>query len=296
MSSPTRADPAGRAYLNLRKRARDDRRPVAELLQLYVLERYLARLAASAFAEQLVLKGGVLLAAFGQRRPTRDVDLQADALDNDTESVGRVVCEIAAIDLDDGVEFLIDSAHAEVIREEDAYSGVRVTMDVRLATARPHFHVDVGVGDPITPAPGPVRIPGLLGGEVTVRGYPLSMVHAEKLVTAISRGTLNTRWRDFGDIYLLARQHPLDGSEPVAAVADVAAHRAVALAPLAAVLEGYAEIGQQEWARWRRRQQLESRLPESFAEVIGEVITFAEPVIDGSAAGRNWDPGAGTWK
>ncbi|MHB2024944.1 MAG: nucleotidyl transferase AbiEii/AbiGii toxin family protein [Mycobacteriales bacterium] len=95
-------------------------------MQLYVLESFLARLASSRFADQLVLKGGVLLAAFGERRPTRDVDLQAEALDNDAANVRTVICEVANLRLDDGVAFDVDGATAAVIRDEDAYSGVRV--------------------------------------------------------------------------------------------------------------------------------------------------------------------------
>lgn len=77
MTAPTRATTAGRVYLDLRRKARQDRRPVDELMQLYVPECFLARLAVSRFARQFVLKGGVLLSAFGERRPTRDIDLQA---------------------------------------------------------------------------------------------------------------------------------------------------------------------------------------------------------------------------
>ena len=174
MSAPSRATPAGRAYLDLRNKARHDHRPVDELLQLYVLEGFLARLAASGRADQFVLKGGVLLAAFDERRPTRDVDLQAQVLDNDAEVVRAAVCEIAGSVLDDGVIFEVEAATAEVIRDEDPYAGVRVTMGAQLATARPHFHVDVNVGDPITPAPTSVHVPRLLGGVLTVRGYPLA--------------------------------------------------------------------------------------------------------------------------
>lgn len=83
MTPPSRATAEGRAYLDLRKKAREDRRPVDELMQLYILESFLARLAATRFVERLVLKGGVLLPAFGERRPTRDIDLQAQAFDND---------------------------------------------------------------------------------------------------------------------------------------------------------------------------------------------------------------------
>jgi Nucleotidyl transferase AbiEii toxin, Type IV TA system len=201
--TPSRANQAGRAYLAIRSKARGDQRPVEELLQLYVLESFLTRMAQSQFAARFVLKGGVLLAAFGARRPTRDIDLQAQALDNDTDSVRVAICEIATRQIDDGVVFDIDTATAAVIRDEDTYSGVRVTMMAQLATARQHLHVDVNVGDPIIPAPQQVHLPRLLGGEVVVLGYPLVMVHTEKIVTAIARGTVNTRWRDFADIYRL---------------------------------------------------------------------------------------------
>jgi predicted nucleotidyltransferase component of viral defense system len=295
VSAPTRASTAGRAYLDLRKLARENRRPVDELLQLYVLEAFLARLASSRFTERLVLKGGVLLAAFDERRPTRDIDLQAQALENDTQTTLAATCEIAAIALDDGVIFDIETATAEPIRDEAIYSSVRVTMTAQLATARPHFHVDTNVGDPISPAPKNVRLPRLLGGEIVLRGYPLEMVHAEKIVTAISRGTVNTRWRDFADIYMLARHHAINEPELTRAIRRVSEHREVQLHPLAQALDDYGQIGQQRWTAWRRRQRLEDRLPEKFGDVVAAVIEFADPAILGSSEGRSWEPATRRW-
>ena len=296
MSAPTRASTAGRAYLDLRKLASESHRPVEELLQLYVLEAFLARLTSSKFAEQLVLKGGVLLAAFDERRPTRDIDLQAQAVENDAQAILATTCEIAAITLDDGVIFDVETATAEPIRDEEIYSGVRVTMRAQLATARHHFHVDTNVGDPISPAPKDVRLPRLLGGEIVLRGYPLTMVHAEKIVTAIVRGTVNTRWRDFADIYMLARHHTIAGTELVRSTRRVAEHRQVQLVPLAQTLVDYGQIGQQKWTAWRRRQRLEDRLPEPFGDVIAAVIDFADPAIIGSADSRSWDPATQKWQ
>lgn len=296
MNAPTRASTAGRAYLDLRKLAREHHRPVDELLQLYVLEAFLSRLTSSRWAERLVLKGGVLLAAFDERRPTRDIDLQAQALENDTETILAATCEIAAIALDDGVLFDVETATAEPIRDKSIYSGVRVTMTAQLATARPHFHVDTNVGDPISPAPKNVRLPRLLGGEIVLRGYPLAMVHAEKIVTAVARGTVNTRWRDFADIYALARHHAIAGTELVRSTRRVAEHRQVQLVPLAQTLLDYGQIGQQRWTAWRRRQRLEDRLPDSFGEVIAAVINFADPAIIGSAESRSWDPATRQWR
>src|ERR1035441_1719003 len=251
VSAPTRATIAGRAYLDLRKLARENQRPVDELLQLYVLEAFLARLTSSRFAGQLVLKGGVI--------------------------------------------FDVDTARAEEIRDEEIYAGVRVTMQARLATAHLHFHIDTNVGDPISPDPKDVHLPRLLGGEIILRGYPLAMVHAEKIVTAIARGTVNTRWRDFADIYMLSRRHAIDGTELTRSTRRVGEHRQVQLLPLVEVLANYGEIGQQRWAAWRRRQRSEERLPEQFGDVISTVIDFADPAIVGSAEGHSWDPIAGAW-
>jgi len=295
MTTPTRATAAGRAYLDLRRKARQDRRPVDELMQLYVLECFLARLVVSRFANQFVLKGGVLLAAFGERRPTRDVDLQAQAFDNQPAAILAAITEIAAEGLDDGIVFDASCATTETIREEDRYSGARVSMAVHLATARLRFHVDVSVGDPITPMPASVSLPRVLGGEIIIRGYPLAMVHAEKIVTAITRGTTSTRWRDFADIYLLARHHPLDGNELGTSIREVARHRDADLAPLSQILAGYGDIGQQRWDAWRRRQLLDNRLPAKFTDVINALAVFADPAVTGIASGKRWDPATGTW-
>lgn len=295
MTTPTRATTAGRAYLDLRRKARQDRRPVDELMQLYVLECFLARLAETSHAERLVLKGGVLLAVFGERRPTRDVDLQAQAIDTSPAATLAVITEIAAVSIDDGVSFDTAAATAGTIRDEDRYQGARVSMTAALATARLAFHVDVSPGDPVNPPPQLVRLPRILGGQIAVRGYPLAMVHAEKVVTAIARGTTSTRWRDFADLYLLARRHPIDGAELGASIQHVARYRGTQLAPLAGTLDGYGAIGQQRWDAWRRKQRLDDRLPAHLADIITAITAFADPAINGTAAGLTWDPATGTW-
>jgi hypothetical protein len=296
VSRPTRDTSAGRAYLDLQKQARRDRRPTDELMQIYALEGFLDRLTRSLHADRFVLKGGLLLAAYGERRATRDIDLQADMLGNEVESIRRVICEIADLGVDDGLVFGTAEATAEVIRDEQPYAGVRVSMSAELVTARLHFHVDVSVGDPITPVSRAVHVPRILGGEIIVRAHPLAMVYAEKVVTALARGSASTRWRDFADIYLLSRSQLADAGELAESIRRVASHRQVELRQLASVLRGYGDIGQRKWAAWCRRQQLDNRLPTTFTEVLDAVLAFAEPVISGDADGLAWDPEGGAWR
>lgn len=284
---PTREDMAGRAYLDLRRKARADGRTTDEYLRLYVLEGFLVRLAGSGHDDSMVLKGGVLLAAYAVRRPTADVDIAANRVSRQVEQVRALVSAVAARAADDGIVFDSSVVQAEQIRDEDQYAGVRVTLRARLATAVVRFHVDVNIGDPVWPAPGPVRVPLLLGGEITVCGYPLEMVLAEKVITAIERGTVNTRWRDFADIYLLSKRNAIQAASLAESIRAVAEHRGVTVQPLREVLAGYADLAQGKWVAWRRKQALDDMLPERFVDVLTAAGAFADPILesaDGLAA------------
>jgi hypothetical protein len=122
----------------------------------------------------------------------------------------------------------------------------------------------------------------------------VEMVLAEKIVTCIARGTANSRWRDFVDIYTLVNRHPIDGPTLRQSVNRVATHRDVTLVPLKSVLEGYAEIAQQRWLAWLRKQRLDSAIPNEFAAVLELVGVFADPVIAGPAI-KTWLPSDRQW-
>lgn len=262
------ADLAGSRYLALQRLARAQNRATAEMLQLYVLESFLRRLISSRHDERLVLKGGVLLAAFDLRRATRDVDLLALRTDNDPAVIERLIVEIVSVHVDDGVVFLLDTITAGPIRDDDVYPGVRAVLEARLASARIKLSVDVHVGDPVVPAPIRTAVPVLLGDErIEVLAYPKSMVVAEKLVTALQRGRASTRWRDFADLFVLVPGDLLE-AEVIEALRAVASHRRVSLQPLRAVLAGMPEEAQARWATWRERQGAQERVPEDFAAVL----------------------------
>ena len=277
-TGPSRATAAGTAYLDLRKLARDSGRPTDELFQLYALEGFLDRLTASQHAKSLVLKGGALLAAFDTRRPTRDIDFAASDIDGDLASLRAITNEILAIHLHDGLQFDQAATTIEPIREEDVYAGARAKVTGTLSTARVRFHVDFNIGDPLWPEPQPIQLPRLLGGPpISIVGYRVELVLAEKIVTALQRGTANTRWRDFVDIAELSSRE-INSDELAESIKRVAASRQVELSPLSEVLDGYAELAQSRWAAWRRKQRLNDT-PESFADLLDVVVAFSDPFL-----------------
>ncbi len=204
MSRPTHATPGGHAYLELQRRARAEGLGTQELLIWYVHERFLYRLSRSNYRDRLILKGGMLLAAFEARRATQDIDLLGRQIANDVSAIAAMITAIARIDVADGVEFAADRITTGAIRDETAYGGVRVTMPAMVDRAKVTLRIDVSVGDPVTPAPIDVDYPSLLDRSFVLRGYPIATVIAEKAVTLMERGETNTRERDVADIVVLA--------------------------------------------------------------------------------------------
>ncbi|WP_396327867.1 nucleotidyl transferase AbiEii/AbiGii toxin family protein [Jatrophihabitans lederbergiae] len=247
-----------------------------------------------------MLKGGVLLAAFSLRRPTKDIDLQATGIANDADDVLERIREIAAIDVDDGLIFDPRAITAHTIREDDDYAGVRIRLIGTLGKSRLPVGIDVNFGDPIWPAPSEITLPRLvqIGQEpVHILGYPLPMVIAEKTVTALERGEANTRWRDFADVFTISSAHEISASELVGALQAVAAYRGAVLRPLLPALSTMPETAQAKWANWRRRQDYPRKLPEQFADILSIVAAFTDPIL-GSAVpeGARWNPTRQTWE
>ena len=294
--TPSRDTPAGRAYNDLRNLARRHGRDPAEYITLYALEGFLARLAASESAADFVLKGGVLMAAFAERRPTRDIDFAARGVANNIPDVVGRIRSILEVRRDDGLEFDLDSVSGEQTRDEADYNGVRVKMAGRLATALVALHVDVNFGDPIWPAPTEAVLPLVLGGTLRLLGYPDHMVLAEKIVTALERGEQNTRWRDFTDIAAIARSRPVEGADLQEAIRVVARYREVELEPLGPLLSRMPELAQRKWEVWRRNQRLDQSTPASFADLLATCLAFAERALEGTTDRLRWNPSYSAWE
>jgi predicted nucleotidyltransferase component of viral defense system len=298
MVNPTRDTTAGRVYNDLRSLARRTSRSTDEIMVEYVLERFLYRLAASPLGrEHFVLKGGLLLAQFGARRMTRDIDILGRSFPGtETEIVHRIAA-IAATEIDDGIVFDPATLKTVPIREEDEYHGLRLSMAASIARARLKLQLDVSFGDPVTPGPQTINYPQHLTAEsFQLFGYPLATVIAEKLSTAVSLGDLNTRDRDYGDLYRLLALNDLDGQELTTALTATAAHRGITLKPLSTAISDLGERRQTSYTAWRRRQGPAAiGYPERFTDVVRQVTAFADTLLDGDATTRTWDAAALTW-
>ena len=176
-----RGTPGAAATLALRSLARTEGADVQELQTLYALECLLARIAASPYRDDFVLKGGALLAAYALRRPTKDIDLNATRLANDVASVTERIRDICTISLPDGIEFDAGSMSASEIRDDDQYGGVRLRISGSLGVAQLRIGIDVSFGDPIWPRPQIIEMPRVINlglDPVLILGYPLTMVLA----------------------------------------------------------------------------------------------------------------------
>lgn len=284
---------AQQAYLDLRKLARSQRRPTQQLFELYVHERFLARVAASRFADRLVLKGGMLLAVLDARRATRDADLLARGIANDETSLRGVVSEIASIHLADGMVFDTSDIAIAVIREQAEYQGVRVTLSAGLSSAELKLRLDLSFGDPVSPEP--INYPTLLDDPgFQLLGYPIETVIAEKAETMMALGDANTRDRDYGDVYLLSEIHVMEAGALRDTLRAVAEHRGRDVRSLGPMLVTLRDTRQQPWTAFRARTALPA-LPERFSDVVDRVVDFIDGLHQADDA-AHWHPDRGRWE
>lgn len=252
--------------------------PTQEYLIRHALESFLDRLNRTPHRHDFVLKGGLLLGAYGVRRPTKDADSNAISADVTPEHLKQVVGDAADVEARDGVVFGLDSITVDEIRDDAEYPGMRLRVNVSIATWNGVVSWDVSTGDPIIPAPRKVTLDRVLGEPLTLIGYAPESTVAEKGVTILERGITSTRWRDYVDIVTLG-EAGLDHEELLRAVHAVADYRNVELQPIGPVVEGYGSIGQAKWAAWRRKQGLAGVCEANLDDQMLRVAAILDPVF-----------------
>ena len=174
------------------------------LMRIYMMERFLERLAQSEYRDNFIIKGGILVTAMigVAHRSTMDIDTSMKNLNLSAEDALRVVNQVKDIDLDDGVSF--DVKDVSNIMDEMEYPGIRVTMNANVGKLITPLKIDITTGDVITPRAIEFNYDLLLEDRsISLWSYNLETILAEKLQTVLARGILNTRMRDFYDIRML---------------------------------------------------------------------------------------------
>lgn len=174
------------------------------LMRIYMMERFLERLAQSEYRDNFIIKGGILVTAMigVVHRSTMDIDTSMKNLNLSAEDALRVVNRVKDIDLDDGVSF--DVKDVSNIMDEMEYPGIRVTMNANVGRLITPLKIDISTGDVITPRAIEFNYDLLLEDRsISLWSYNLETILAEKLQTVLARGILNTRMRDFYDIRML---------------------------------------------------------------------------------------------
>jgi hypothetical protein len=290
-------------HARLQNHARTTKRPFQELLQYYAMERFLYRLSKSPHRSRFVLKGALMLYVWDAplARATKDVDFLG-RLDNSLEKLQRVVREVCAAEVEpDGMVFDPATVRTERIKEDADYEGVRIRFVGLLGRARVTMQVDVGFGDVVTPGEESISYPALLDFPAPeLSGYPRETVVAEKFQAMVYLRTINSRMKDFYDVWLLGSQFTFDGKLLAKAIAATFTNRgtSIELAPIAFTpdfTEQSSTLAQ--WTAFRNRLP-NAQCPERLSEVTTFLAAFLLPVARACATGetfeRRWTPG-GPW-
>ncbi len=288
-------DMAASVRQRLLNRARSERRPFNELLQYYAMERFLYRLSQSVHVDRFILKGALMLSVWRspELRPTMDIDMLGRTGNEEADIVAKIQ-DILAVDVEtDGLVFYPDSIQAERITEEAEYDGIRIRFMGALGSARINMQIDIGFGDVVYPEPEMSDLPTMLNSPTPrLLCYSRESSIAEKLEAIVKLGVLNSRMKDFYDIWSLSRQFDFDGAKLTEAVRLTFEQRGTALhVEIDAFAEPFIVTKQTQWVAFRKRLQ-QDHVPASFREIIASVDRFLSPIVAALSSGKptptNW--------
>jgi predicted nucleotidyltransferase component of viral defense system len=179
--------------------------PAQAVLQNYMLERLLERISISHYKDAFILKGGMLIASMVgiHNRTTMDMDVTIKGISFTEDAILAIFKEICSIRLDDQVQLKVHQILP--IREDDPYGGYRIAINARYAKIDTPLKVDLTTGDIITPKEISYSYASILEDKcIEVQAYNIETVLAEKVETILRRGVLNTRLRDYYDVFILS--------------------------------------------------------------------------------------------
>lgn len=269
----------------------DEHRPFDELLQYYAMERFLYRLSKSPYRQKFILKGALLLRIWNvmDSRPTMDIDMLGK-IGNDPQVLESAFKEICGIEVDgDGLVFDPKSVKSEQITKEADYVGTRILFQAKLENARIHMQIDIGFGDSTFPPPIEMEMPTILGQKAPyIIGYRMETSIAEKLHAMVELSDLNSRMKDFHDIWTLARQFDFDGPSLALAISNTFESRSKSVPQkIDAFSPEFAVLKQTQWQSFRKRFRT-TTAPEDFAQTVALIQRFLGPPVNAISNGNSF--------
>ncbi|MGD8262337.1 MAG: nucleotidyl transferase AbiEii/AbiGii toxin family protein [Desulfobacterales bacterium] len=288
---------AASVHQRLLNKAKESSRPFNELLQYFAIERFIYRLSKSPHADKFILKGALMFAAWHgpASRPTMDIDLLGK-IDNSLEVITAAIKDACRLEVEpDGISFNAETVEAVRITEDAEYEGVRVRVQGSLGNARFSIQIDIGFGDVVVPNPRTVSYPAILDFPAPeLKGYTMESTIAEKFQAMVKLGILNSRMKDFYDIWILSRTSDFEGNILAEAVAKTFEKRNTPVTLDAALFNpSFGKDGDKnvQWRGFIRKTKL-INAPDSFEEVMTAVKLFLEPLAASIAERRafnsNW--------
>ena len=280
-------------------------RPFAEVLQYYGMERFLYRLSKSDYVNKFVLKGGLLIHSWDvpMRRPTRDMDFRG-YLDNSEIAIMKAVKNVITTSMPgDGIVFDADSVKVEQTQIDADYAGIRVRFTGYLDKARIPMQIDIGFSDELASRVERIDYPTLLDDMKAPRlkGYPKESIVAEKFHAMIRHAELNSRFKDYYDVWLIADNFEFDSLSLRKALEKTFSQRQTVIpnGRPAALTTAFASDNAKRWENFLQKTGLEGNHVDDFVDVLDKIWTFVEypllPSIDPSQPNRHWTPHKG-WK
>ena len=256
------------------------------------MERFLHRLSRSPHADSFVLKGALLFRIWDipDSRATRDIDFLA-YVDNSPKNLAAIFREVCTVDdPDDGLVFDPDTVDAQRIKEDADYEGVRTRFRDQLGKARIVMQVDVGFGDLIHPGAVQADYPALLDLPApSLRMYPPETVIAEKAEAMVYLGGLNSRMKDFYDIWRISQQFDFQGDVLCEAVKGTLQNRnteVIEFDDLVTELFENENLDTQ-WSAFLRKSALTGA--EDFSQVLTTIGEFLSPVFSSIKGNKLFD-------
>ena len=265
--------------------AREQEEDFNLILTRYGLERMLYRLSQSKWQDQFLLKGAMLFTFWHDEphRPTRDADFLG-LVDPDIDKITAIFQSLCSITVDDdGLNFDSETVAAEEIRENNAYEGIRVHLSGELSGAKIILQIDIGFGDVVTPDPEEIEYPTLLDQEIPkLKAYPVYTVIAEKFEAMIKLGMINTRMKDFYDLWILLQKFELEEVLLKKAIKATFDRRKTAIPkemPMAFSEEFYEDTTKKkQWSAFLNKNGIKDK--KNLKEIVSSLEEFLMPIVD----------------